>query len=312
MKRLAEIFGDVRVKLSYHPQLSLKESIFTRDYRDEYLAREYEDLLRQVLLMADDGDDPEIAETVSKLPLASPEFRQALLRLLRLAPTGSATLLLRHLISKVEFAKFSEDVDFVLWDRVCHVLSEEGTPSKAEALVMWAILLFEWARRSKSPELAALRLQAGKNCSSKSSRKLPLLKKRKLLLIRGATSRHSRNPENAITDFTTAINIPDIPVDQKVMAQHNQRYSHRQRGELDAAIADYTEAIQTAESVAKQRIIDSDLTLRHADSNIRPGKDILGRHFAIPIAQPYGEREIPFLGQPRRRISPRKVNWTWR
>ena len=59
-KRLGELerlLGIRPVALSYHPQLALMESVFVRDYKDEYLAGEYDKLATK--LMAQVGDDPQ-------------------------------------------------------------------------------------------------------------------------------------------------------------------------------------------------------------------------------------------------------------
>ena len=64
LNQLQAAVGKAVVKLSYHPQMALMESIFTRDYREEYLAREYDALLRQVLDMASDGTFPDLPNAI--------------------------------------------------------------------------------------------------------------------------------------------------------------------------------------------------------------------------------------------------------
>jgi len=44
IKVLSKTFGPVSAKLSYHPQMALMESIFVRDYPEEYLTAEYQGL----------------------------------------------------------------------------------------------------------------------------------------------------------------------------------------------------------------------------------------------------------------------------
>jgi tetratricopeptide (TPR) repeat protein len=59
-QRLGELeqrLGMRPISLSYHPQMALMESVFVRDYREESLAREYEELATN--LMAQIGDDPQ-------------------------------------------------------------------------------------------------------------------------------------------------------------------------------------------------------------------------------------------------------------
>jgi cytochrome c-type biogenesis protein CcmH/NrfG/MinD-like ATPase involved in chromosome partitioning or flagellar assembly len=54
---LEKLLGIRPVSLSYHPQMALMESIFVRDYPEEYLAGEYQNLATN--LMAQVGDDPQ-------------------------------------------------------------------------------------------------------------------------------------------------------------------------------------------------------------------------------------------------------------
>ena len=77
-ERLREVEASLRkpvVRLSYHPQLALKETIFTRDHPDEYVCAEYEQLSQQVLRTSNDWlDETELSSVFSK-PRTSSEFR---------------------------------------------------------------------------------------------------------------------------------------------------------------------------------------------------------------------------------------------
>lgn len=58
-KRLAELgrrIGIRPLRLSYHPQIALLESVFVRDHHDEYLAREYTELAEAMTALV--GDHP--------------------------------------------------------------------------------------------------------------------------------------------------------------------------------------------------------------------------------------------------------------
>lgn len=58
-QRLGELEKELGIRpisLSYHPQMALRESVFVRDYSEEYLAVEYDRLA--TVLMAQVGDDP--------------------------------------------------------------------------------------------------------------------------------------------------------------------------------------------------------------------------------------------------------------
>jgi tetratricopeptide (TPR) repeat protein len=54
MKVMKEQLGMTPVKLSYHPHMALMETIFVRDYEDEYLAMEYATLAQRVMSMVGD------------------------------------------------------------------------------------------------------------------------------------------------------------------------------------------------------------------------------------------------------------------
>lgn len=57
MKVLEDTIGLRPVKLSYHPQMALMETIFVRDHEDEYLAIEYTTLANRVMSMVADTED---------------------------------------------------------------------------------------------------------------------------------------------------------------------------------------------------------------------------------------------------------------
>lgn len=57
MKVLEDAIGLPPVKLSYHPQMALMETIFVRDHEDEYLALEYATLANRVMSMVADTED---------------------------------------------------------------------------------------------------------------------------------------------------------------------------------------------------------------------------------------------------------------
>jgi cytochrome c-type biogenesis protein CcmH/NrfG len=87
-KRLGEVqqrLGLRPVSLSYHPQMALMESVFVRDYREEFLAREYEGLATNV--MAQVGDDPQhLALESGVLWNEKKDLAGAVASALRLAP----------------------------------------------------------------------------------------------------------------------------------------------------------------------------------------------------------------------------------
>jgi tetratricopeptide (TPR) repeat protein len=57
LRNLEELLGIHPVSLSYHPLMALMETVYVRDYPEEYLAGEYRNLANS--LMAQVGDDPQ-------------------------------------------------------------------------------------------------------------------------------------------------------------------------------------------------------------------------------------------------------------
>ncbi len=57
MAALQTAIGIAPVKLSYHPQMALMETIFVRDYPDEYLALEYTAMANRVMEMVGDASE---------------------------------------------------------------------------------------------------------------------------------------------------------------------------------------------------------------------------------------------------------------
>ena len=154
LKCLEEALGKPVVKLSYHPQLALKESIFTRDYRDEYLAGEYEDLLRQIQGMTNDGLDKVLLGLLGQS--RTPEqLREDLVQILRSPRVTSLAPLLHYQLSRTDFATISQDTDFILWDRVCRVLTQSEGPLRWDVIQHWANLLSQWSLQLTDQGLAS-------------------------------------------------------------------------------------------------------------------------------------------------------------
>ena len=79
---LNEQLGPHAAQLSYHPQMALMESIFVRDYPEEYLSFEYQTLVNQILASASDSS-PHLAEA-SRKAFKDEDIASAIQALLRL------------------------------------------------------------------------------------------------------------------------------------------------------------------------------------------------------------------------------------
>jgi cytochrome c-type biogenesis protein CcmH/NrfG/MinD-like ATPase involved in chromosome partitioning or flagellar assembly len=84
LSELESLLGIRPVSLSYHPQMALMESVFVRDYPEEYLAQEYKGLATRV--MAQVNDDPQgLVFEAGVLWNEKKEPAKAIARALRLA-----------------------------------------------------------------------------------------------------------------------------------------------------------------------------------------------------------------------------------
>jgi Tfp pilus assembly protein PilF/MinD-like ATPase involved in chromosome partitioning or flagellar assembly len=66
LEKLEARLGVKPLRLSYHPQMALRESVFVRDYSDEYLAREYIELANAVTAQVEDHSS-QLAGRISRL-----------------------------------------------------------------------------------------------------------------------------------------------------------------------------------------------------------------------------------------------------
>jgi hypothetical protein len=112
LSQLEKSIGQAVVKLSYHPQMALLESIFVRDFRNEYLAREYDALLRQILKMASDGVEVSFPMTVLSSTHSLRESARQALRIVSV--TGMPDIFSLLLLTRLTAETISEDVDFIL------------------------------------------------------------------------------------------------------------------------------------------------------------------------------------------------------
>ena len=254
LEQLEKSLGKVRVKLSYHPRLALKETIFTRNYRNEYLAREYDEMLDQILAMASDGDDRLLTDAVFNKSRSSVDLRATLRSLTRSASVAMPNLLFFLLSTRIN-TEAMEEVDYILWDRACRMASIGESPIRWDIVNRWSDLLAQWASHSTGPVLAALRREASMSCYEQfleadegdpSTRALALFN-------RGSKYSERGEPEKEIADYTALIQMADAPADPKAKALFNRGIRYGQRGEPEKEIADYTALIQMADAPADPR-----------------------------------------------------------
>jgi len=255
LKCLEEALGKPVVKLSYHPQLALKESIFTRDYRDEYLAREYEALLLQIQGMTSDGLDEILPGGLLDESQTPEQLREVLGQILRSPRVTSLAPLLHYSLSWTDFAKVSQDTDFILWDRVCRVLAQSEDPLRWSVIQRWANLLSQWSLQSTDQSLASARLEnaMSRYAEALQDKNSSPVQKAKALLNRGITCSKHGQQEKAILDYTAVVQMPDAPAEQKAKALVNRGITYGKQGESEKEIADYTAVVQMPNAPAEQK-----------------------------------------------------------
>ncbi len=254
LQRLEQAVGQVVAKLSYHPQMALLESVFTRDYQEEYLAKEYAALVDHVLRAAEDDIGFDVMEEIPSLRIRSaPALREPLRKSLRLGAIGAKLLLLLHQMRDDE--TLTEDEDFVLSDRVCRVLTVLEPHSRSEVLIHWANILVRWSEAFSSADLVASRRDAAmlRYQDVIESPVASTSHKAQALVNRGVTNGKHGDTDGEIADYTAVIQMPDAPAEQKAKALVYRGVTYRQRGDTDSALADYTAVVQMSDAPAEQK-----------------------------------------------------------
>jgi tetratricopeptide (TPR) repeat protein len=135
------------IPLSYHPQMALLESVFVRDYPEEYLALEYGTLTDRI--MARVSDHPvQLAQRSGALWSEKKAYADAIACVIRLTPHQPelGIPLLRQLGDRLES---SSDEEF--WaERQLHALLSQDAEMKPVALSNWGNALLAQARTKQS------------------------------------------------------------------------------------------------------------------------------------------------------------------
>ena len=243
------------VKLSYHPQLALKESIFTRDFRDEYLAREYEALLLQIQEMTSDILNKILPGVLFDESQTPEQLREVVGQILRSPRVTSLAPLLYFPLSRTEFAKVSQDTDFILWDRVCRVLAQSEDPLRWDVIQRWANLLSQWSLQSTDQGLASARLESAMSryAEALQYKNASPVQKAMVLFNRGVTYGKHGEQEKEIIDYTAVVQMLDAPAEQKAEALVNRGITYGQQGDSEKEIADYTAVVEMPDAPAEQK-----------------------------------------------------------
>ena len=254
VEQLQKSVGQVAVKLSYHPQMALLESVFVRDFPDEYLAQEYDALIDQVLKLARDGTDFDFAQAAADLKSGLLGNRREIAqRAIRRGPG----MLLPLLLLFFDLKTITDEEDFIIVDRLCRKLT---TPTQRVSFSVtgpffWADALTEWSLRSASPEVAALRRAAAmqKYGEVLDKEDASTKQKAKALFSRGVAHGRLGDSERAIVDYTAVLDLPDAPAELKALALFNRGVMYGEQGDSAREIADYTAVVDMPDAPVEQK-----------------------------------------------------------
>jgi len=159
LERLRQAVGKIVVKLSYHPQLALFETIFVRDHQDEYLTKEY---LQLVELISKFGSEAESRLDFAKISsMTKDEQRDHVRQFLRNVSRSKPDLFVFQFITNSTTVTYDkEDLDYALLDRGYRYCSQSEGKNAIEWDLARGILVLEWARKTAKFELKNSRFAA--------------------------------------------------------------------------------------------------------------------------------------------------------
>jgi len=246
LNTLSEALGqEVAAKLSYHPQMALMETLFVRDYPDEFLAGEYRGLSDEIMRLVRDhasqlGRDAAEAWTDRKKTKAI----VLLLRAVTHQPDRLSTL-----INLWESFIPHTDEEYIAKDRLLRLLAHPSSPVLLNALGGWGSFLRGWAedglhagRRNACLATAVESFTVVIRVDS-----VPAELRAQAMLERGVCFGQMDPPatEKAIADLTAAINMEGAPAEQKANALLSRgiTFSKLEPPDTEKEIADYTTVI---------------------------------------------------------------------
>lgn len=261
LKILESAIGQVDSVLTYHPRMSLMESIFTRDFPEEFLCNEYEKLTKSILdsveihvdlemkLMFRSGLSPELSQKFKTFLTAFP------LDSVRLHSKESEDRTLFDILVYYLYKNRSDiynDNDFMLYDSMLKRIFVKVPPGikvsssgdfdpileRAENLSRWS-LITEDADLHKSRFDAAFKL-----IQSRLDEIPPGEGYFRVLLHRAKIYIDHRKYDRAISDCSKIIDSMNKPSDLRSKAFFSRGLSQFRLGKNAEAIIDFQESIQ--------------------------------------------------------------------
>ena len=163
LENLEKIIGKIDVKLSYHPQLALFETIFVRDCQDEYLTQEYLQLVELVCGFGEDeSDDIGLTQLINRILDQRGDHFQQLRQSLRRSPLK----FMRIFDVLRERLQIDSDLEYAQFDRAHHYCSQSDGQNAIGWIGKRAVLISEWASKTDNPSLKGTRFMAAENAFS--------------------------------------------------------------------------------------------------------------------------------------------------
>jgi MinD-like ATPase involved in chromosome partitioning or flagellar assembly len=153
LRGIAQLLGPIAASLSYHPHMAVMESIFVRDYPQEYLALEYGKLADQMMYRV--RDLPVQLAQRSQEEWGANDRGGAVASALRLA-THDASLGEALLKQLGNLLAPQTDGDCRAAFRLYATLAQEGGETEATALNTWGIAITRLARTKSGDEAEVL------------------------------------------------------------------------------------------------------------------------------------------------------------
>lgn len=247
---------EAAVRLSYHPQLALMETIFVRDAQEEYLALEYDGFSSTLMPLV--TDHPLQLMNASTKLFREKRRSEAVESVLRAIKAESSALPLLYQLANV----FEPDIEpeFVAADKMYRVLSMPDISDWFGGMMNLGTMLSIWANKEARLSRKALmhREAAASLTAVIESLETPPDVRASAIVNRGSVFDDMAPPnvEMAIADFTTVIELAEAPADilAKALVNRGIAFGRMSPPKLDNAIADFATVIELAEVPKEMRI----------------------------------------------------------
>jgi tetratricopeptide (TPR) repeat protein/cellulose biosynthesis protein BcsQ len=241
IEELAEALGVRPFILSYHPLLALRESLFVRDFPEEYLATEYVKLAFN--MMATVNDSPAQLAALSVRHWNQEDKTRAIEDVVRLAPANP--MLAKGAFERLRNALEDLDEDgYQGADRLFRTqiqLDEANTETRLE----YSNLLLHWAER-RSPKQSAdlVRREAIKNLTSVVEGRASTPGHRMAATMGiGAALRAMGDMEGEIAQYSKVVESQEATPEQRAAALVNRGLARGALGDDQGGLEDYDEVI---------------------------------------------------------------------